>query len=100
MLGKTYFMHRAKRKDGTWDKGIEIKESLDAAKQSLHAYLGAYAYGKEQGTDYVCCSITDYGGNQIGAAEVWWSDAARDEIIHDNTEEEEPTETEGGIENT
>lgn len=69
---EVYFMHRIKRKtDGTWDKGIEVKaggtskENLEAAKQSYHAYLGAYAYGKNADTDFVACFITDTRGNRV-----------------------------------
>ena len=34
-----YYMHRIKRIGSTVDKGIEVKENLDAAEQSFHAYL-------------------------------------------------------------
>jgi len=57
-----FFMHRIKRTSGTFDKGIEIKDTFEAAKQSYHAYLGAYAYGNNNGTDYVSCMITDMSG--------------------------------------
>ena len=72
-----YFFHRNKHaKAGTWDKGIEVKESgtaqenLEAAKQAYHAYLGAYAYNHDANTDYVGCFITDLGGNRL-MWEVW-----------------------------
>lgn len=65
-----YFMHRIKRTSGNWDKGIEIKDSIGDARQSYHAYLGAYAYGHDQNTDYVQCMITDmYGG--VVMSETW-----------------------------
>ena len=41
------------------DKSTEAHDTYDSAKQSMHAYLGAYAYGKEKGTTFVQCSITD-----------------------------------------
>jgi len=67
-----FFMHRIKRTNGTWDKGIEIKDTFDAAKQSYHAYLGAYAYGNNVGTDFVSCMITDMYGNIVnGLTETW-----------------------------
>lgn len=58
-----YFLHQIKRMDGAFDKGIVVKDTFDAAKQSYHAYLGAYAYGNNAETDFVSCMITDwYGG--------------------------------------
>lgn len=41
-----YFLHQIKLTNGNYDKGIVIKESFESAKQSYHAYLGAYAYGQ------------------------------------------------------
>lgn len=41
----------------TWDKGVVVKPGLDAARQSYHAYLGAYAYGQSANTDYVLVQI-------------------------------------------
>ena len=63
-------MHRIKRTSGTFDKGIEIKDTFEAAKQSYHAYLGAYAYGNNNGTDYVSCMITDMSG-AVMMEETW-----------------------------
>ena len=70
-MEEVYFMHRIRHTNGTWDKGIEFKDSgtskenLEAAKQSFHAYLGAYAYGKDKDTDFVACFITDTRGNRV-----------------------------------
>lgn len=58
-----FFMHRVKCTNGTYDKGIEVKETLDDAKQSYHAYLGAYAYGHDTNTSFVSVAITDDGKN-------------------------------------
>lgn len=65
-----FFMHRIKRTNGTFDKGIEVKDSYAAAKQSYHAYLGAYAYGQNPDTDFVSCHITDMSGMAL-MAETW-----------------------------
>ena len=54
-----FFLHQIKRTNGTVTKGIVVKETMDAAEQSYHAYLGAYGFGQEQGTDLVSCMITD-----------------------------------------
>lgn len=42
----TFFLHQIKRTNGTFDKGIVIKDTFDAAKQG---YLDAYTYPN---TDY------------------------------------------------
>ena len=60
-----FFMHRIKRNNDIWDKGIEVHDTYDAAKQSFHAYLGAYAYGHNEGTDFVQCIITDMSGAEL-----------------------------------
>ena len=62
-----YFMHRIKHNSNndTWDKGIEVKETFEAAKQSYHAYLGAYAYGQQNTVDFVSCEISDTFGTRL-----------------------------------
>ena len=52
---------RASRSKG----GGTTRENLEAAKQSFHAYLGAYAYGQSADTDFVACYITDTRGNRV-----------------------------------
>lgn len=73
----TYFLAQSKHnKNGNWDKGIVIKEGKTPAencadaKQSYHAYLGAYAYGHDANTDYVACYIMDEFGDRP-LWEVW-----------------------------
>ena len=80
-----FFMHRIKRTTSTYDKGIEVKDlprqegesdedlskrNYEAALQSYHAYLGAYAYGQSATTDFVSCEITDLSGARL-MAETW-----------------------------
>ena len=65
-----FFMHQIKRTNGTIDKGIAVKDTYDAAKQSYHAYLGAYAYGNNAETDFVQCMITDMSGATL-MQETW-----------------------------
>ena len=66
-----YFLHQIKRTNGTIDKGIVVKDSYDAAKQSYHAYLGAYAYGQNPDTDFVDCMITESASMAILMHEQW-----------------------------
>lgn len=60
-----YFLHQIKLTKGTYDKGIVVKDTLESAKQSYHAYLGAYAYGNNADTTYVSCMVTDMAGNIV-----------------------------------
>lgn len=57
-----YFLHQIKHTDNAYDKGIVVKDTFEAAKQSYHAYLGAYAYGQNAKTDFVSCMISDESG--------------------------------------
>lgn len=65
-----FFMHRIKHTGENYDKGIEVKDTLDAAKQSYHAYLGAYAYEHDANTDLVSVFISDTNGT-ILMTETW-----------------------------
>ena len=65
-----FFLHQIKKTNGNYDKGIVVKETFEAAKQSYHAYLGAYAYGQQAQTDYVSVMITDDNG-AILLSESW-----------------------------
>lgn len=57
MIEKKYFLVQIKRTKGAWEKGVVVKDTLDAARQSYHAYLGAYGYGNNADTDYVACYV-------------------------------------------
>jgi len=46
----------------TWTKGVVVKDTLDSARQSFHAYLGAYGYGNSNTIDYVAVYICDING--------------------------------------
>lgn len=60
-----YFMTRIKQTNGEITKGCEVHDTPDSARQAFHAYLGAYGYGHETGTDYVAVSIMDSDGNFV-----------------------------------
>lgn len=66
-----YFLHQIKRTSGTFDKGIVVKDTYEAALQSYHAYLGAYAYGQSTETDFVDCMITEALSQTILMREQW-----------------------------
>ena len=65
-----YFLVQIKRTKGVIEKGVVVKDTLDAAKQSFHAYLGAYAYGNNEDTDYVMVEILN--GRGLGMAGEYW----------------------------
>jgi len=69
-----FFMHRIKQENGTFDKGIEVHDSFDAAKASFHAYMGAYAYNNSKfpNVTYVSCKITDTWGNIVRPFDETW----------------------------
>lgn len=65
-----FFLVQVKRTNDAIEKGVVVKDSYDDACQSYHAYLGAYAYGRDENTDYVLVQILDSKG--IGMkGEVW-----------------------------
>ena len=70
MESNKFFLHTIRRENGALDKGISIKDSFELAKQSYHAYLGAYAYGYKENVDFVSCFITDMTGAVL-MAETW-----------------------------
>jgi len=58
-----FYVHEIRGKNNEIaNKGIVVAETYDAAKQGYHAYLGAYAYGNDAGTDFVSCMISDKSG--------------------------------------
>lgn len=67
-----YFLHQIKHTNDAYDKGIVVKDTFEAAKQSYHAYLGAYAYGQHADTDFVSVFISDTNGT-ILMGESWKS---------------------------
>lgn len=71
MTENKFFLHQIKHTNGTWDKGIVVKDSYEAALQSYHAYLGAYAYGQNPDTDFVSCMITEALSDLVLMSEKW-----------------------------
>lgn len=66
-----YFLSQAKRKNGTFEKGLVVHDTADAARQGFHAYLSAYGYGHEQGTDYCYAAVNDSNGAIVETPVVW-----------------------------
>ena len=66
-----FFLHQIKVTNGTIEKGIAVKNTLDEALQSYHAYLGAYAYGQNEGTTFVDVMITEELSQTILMRDQW-----------------------------
>lgn len=47
---------------GVYTKGVVVHETLEAARQGFHAYIGAYGYGHVPTIDYVQCMVIDANG--------------------------------------
>ncbi len=62
MADDKFFLTQVQRRNGTYNKGVVVHNSFDAAKQGYHAYLGAYGYGHDAEVDYVACAIMDSNG--------------------------------------
>ena len=66
-----FYIHEIRGKNNEIaNKGIVVAATYDAARQGYHAYLGAYAYGHDENTDFVSCMITDKSGTVL-MAETW-----------------------------
>ena len=61
-MEKFFLVQIKGNKAGVFEKGVVVKDSLDDARQSYHAYLGAYGYGHDENTMYVNCMIIDMDG--------------------------------------
>ena len=62
-----FFLVQIKHTNGTYEKGVVVKDSEAAARQSYHAYLGAYGYGNNAETDYVSVAIMNMSGAVIAS---------------------------------
>ena len=74
-----FFLHQIKVTNGTIDKGIVVKNTLDEALQGYHAYLGAYAYGQQKDTTFVDVMITEKLSQTILMRDQWISQTEPDE---------------------
>ena len=66
-MEEKFFLVQIKRTSGNYEKGVVVKDTLDGARQSYHAYLGAYGYGHDAKTDYVACYILGMHGETYDA---------------------------------
>lgn len=67
-----FFMTKARMAgDEVIDKSTEAHDTYDSAKQSMHAYLGAYGYGHAEGITFVQAFITDKSNHIALIGETW-----------------------------
>lgn len=61
-MEEKFFLVQIQRKSGVYTKGVVVHDSLDAARQGYHAYLGAYGYGHDKDIDFVEAMVVDMQG--------------------------------------
>ena len=61
-MEEKYYLVQIQRKNGEYTKGVVVHDTLDAARQGFHAYLGAYGYGHDATIDYVQALVIDMRG--------------------------------------
>ena len=67
-----FFMHKSRMAGNEIiDKSTEAHDTYDSAKQSMHAYLGAYGYGHDEGITFVQAFITDKTTHDALIGETW-----------------------------
>jgi len=72
-----YFMHRIQRSNGSFQKGVEVHDTMDSA---ILAFWGRMklGYGKTD-NDYVSCKITDENGNVVMPYNMTWKQESEQE---------------------
>ena len=70
-MEERFFLIQIKRTNGLYSKGVVVKDTQDEAEQSYYAYLAAYGYNHETGTDYVQVSINDINGVTVVGPKIW-----------------------------
>ena len=66
------FLARIKRvaATGVIDKGLEVRNDMDDARQGFHAYMAAFGYGHDATIDYAQCVVIS-PDNRILLSETW-----------------------------
>lgn len=86
MFEEKFFLVQIHHKGEVWTKGVVVHDSLDAARQGYHAYLGAYGYGHDATIDFVECLVVDMHG------------VVRDSCVDDRIPRPEPEPPEPEVE--
>ncbi|MBO7421944.1 MAG: hypothetical protein J6T99_00970 [Oscillospiraceae bacterium] len=70
-MQEKYFLHRIQEKNGSFTKGIEIHDTLDAAVLSFWGRM-KLAYGGDPDITFMSCKITDINGGVIAPYNQTW----------------------------
>lgn len=69
-----FFLHRIRKEGDTYNKGIEVHDTLDSAIQSFHSQMKmGYNNPSYPNTTYVFCMITDGQGNVVQDYNETWN---------------------------
>ena len=81
-MDNKYFMHRIKKEDGNFVKGIEIHDSLESAIRSFWAY-NVYAYNNPDypNVTFVSLKITDINGVVLKPYDMIWQKPVEDQAF-------------------
>lgn len=73
-MEEKYFMHRIKKENGAYTKGIEVHDTIDSAIGSFHAYM-KQGYDNPNNPDitFVSCCITDISGSVYKDFDETWT---------------------------
>lgn len=66
-----YLLTQAKRTNGTISKGCAVHDTADDARQAFYAYLSAYGFGHESGTDWCYAAVNDTNGAVVEPPKTW-----------------------------
>jgi hypothetical protein len=79
-----FFLHRIRKDGNTYNTGIEVHDTLDAAIQSFHSQMKmAYNNPNYPNMVYVSCMITDENDNIVpGYNETWNKERAQVFFVH------------------
>ena len=82
-MEEKYFMHRIQEENGEFTTGIEVHDSLDAAKLSFWGRM-KLGFNNPQKPDLtlVSCKITDNTGSTIKPYDMSWQKESEDEIVN------------------
>lgn len=81
-MEEKYFLHRIQEENGTFSKGIEVHDTMDAAILSFWGRMKlGYNNPQLQNMTFVSCKITDANGSIVSPYDMTW----RKSVDADNT---------------
>lgn len=79
-----FFLHRIRKDGDTYTTGIEVHDTLDAAKQSFHSQMKmAYNNPAYPNMKFVSCMVTDENDEVVkGFNQSWSKEKIDDNFVH------------------